>query len=218
MVVTNAGIISFWWKASSEFYSEEYQIDGASFAVDGREYAWRDGLLGWTNVFVVVDGNGPHRLRWTYVKDEERSAGSDCVWLDEVKWITNVHIQVDGKMTVGIPGEWFITHAMSFIAASGGNVTTALESIAANGRRSVAECYVLGLDPEDPADDFKITSFEMVDGKPVFTFNHERDGAGNSFVPRIKTLGATDLSGEWQEVPKGGNPAIRFFKVIVELP
>jgi hypothetical protein len=44
------------------------------------------------------------------------------------------------------------------------------------------------------------------------------DGSGNSFVPRIRTLGATDLSSEWQEVPKGGNPAIRFFKVIVELP
>ena len=98
------------------------------------------------------------------------------------------------------------------------DVFTAADLLAANGRRSVAECYALGVDPEDADDDFKITSFEMVDGEPVFEFSHTEDGGGVSFEPRIKKLGKAELGDLWQEVPPGGNPAFRFFKVEVELP
>ena len=38
--------------------------------------------------------------------------------------------------------------------------------MAANGKRSVAECYALGLDPADATNDFRIVSIELVDGKP----------------------------------------------------
>ena len=55
-------------------------------------------------------------------------------------------------------------------------------------------------------------------GKPIFEFSHSADGAGNSFVPRIKVKGKAELSDGWSDVPEGGNSAFRFFTVEVELP
>jgi hypothetical protein len=77
---------------------------------------------------------------------------------------------------------------------------------------------MLGIDPTKADDDFKITRFWMENGVPKFEFSHSSDGAGNSFVPRIKTFGKETLSDSWQEVPPGGNPSYRFFTVEVELP
>ena len=95
--------------------------------------------------------------------------------------------------------------------------TAALQRTAANGRK-VWECFMLGVDPTKADDDFKITRFWMENGVPKFEFSHSSDGAGNSFVPRIKTLGKAKLSDSWQEVPSGGNPSFRFFTVEIELP
>ena len=61
-------------------------------------------------------------------------------------------------------------------------------AVAANGKTTVGQCFLIGVNPEDPRDDFRITSFKLDDGKPVFTFNHTEDGAGNSFVRNIKIL------------------------------
>ena len=55
-------------------------------------------------------------------------------------------------------------------------------------------------------------------GKPMFEFSHSTDGAGNSFVPRLKVKGKAELSDGWSDVPEGGNSAFRFFTVEVELP
>jgi hypothetical protein len=91
---------------------------------------------------------------------------------------------------------------------------------AANGRTE-AECYALGINPEDPNDDLRITDFKMEDGKPVIKLNHTEDGSGNSFLPRVKTLGKADLSDateEWRVVPEEGDQTMRFFKIDVEMP
>ena len=99
------------------------------------------------------------------------------------------------------------------------DIEVAANTTAANGCRTVGECYALGIDPEDPNDDLKIAEFKMKDGKPEITLNHTKDGSGNSFEDRVKILGKAELSDtEWQEVPPEGNPAHRFFKVGVEMP
>ena len=73
---------------------------------------------------------------------------------------------------------------------------------AANGCRTVGECYALGIDPEDPDDDLKIAEFTIKDGKPEITLNHTKDGSGKSFEDRVKILGKAELTdAEWQEVP-----------------
>ena len=90
---------------------------------------------------------------------------------------------------------------------------------AANGCRTVGECYALGIDPEDPNDDFKILDFKIEDGKPVITLNHTKDGSGNSFESRIKTLGKANLTdADWVDVTDKDQSAYRFFKVTVDLP
>ena len=92
---------------------------------------------------------------------------------------------------------------------------------AANGCWTVGDCYAPSINPEDPDDDLNITDFEMKDGKPVITLNHTTDGSGNSFESRVKSVGKADLSDsteDWREVPEGGDPAMRFFKVKVEMP
>ena len=118
----------------------------------------------------------------------------------------------------GMPQDYVNNHE-KIREASGGDIATAAAMMAANGFRTVGECYELGIDPEDPNDDLKITEFKMKDGKPEITLNHTKDGSGNSFEDRVKILGKAELSdAEWQEVPPEGNPAHRFFTVDVEMP
>ena len=57
----------------------------------------------------------------------------------------------------------------------------------------------------------------MEGGKPIFEFGHSADGAGYSFVPRLKVKGKAALSDGWSDVPEGGNSAFRFFTVQVWL-
>ncbi len=130
---------------------------------------------------------------------------------------TDVVIDVGGGKSVTVPGAWLDTISER-IEAAGDDASEALLEPAANGRK-VWECYVLGIDPEDQDDDFKIVEFKMKDGKPEITLNHTKDGSGNSFEDRIKILGRAELNeGEWQEVSAEGNPEHRFFKVGVEMP
>ena len=56
---------------------------------------------------------------------------------------------------------------------------------------------MLGVDPTKADDDFKITRFWMEDGVPKFEFSHSTDGAGNSFVPRLKVKGSSFSAQGW---------------------
>ena len=104
-------------------------------------------------------------------------------------------------------------------ARAQGDVEAAASLTAANGCRTVGECYELGINPEDSNDDFKITGFELKDGKPVIQLNHTKDGSGNSFESRIKTLGKARLSDvDWVEATDINQSELRFFKAMVDLP
>jgi len=67
----------------------------------------------------------------------------------------------------------------------------------------------------------------------VITLNHTEDGSGNSFLPRVKTLGAKSLGAsaqgakssgtavQWDDMTDVADPdaaGYRFFKVEVEMP
>ena len=124
----------------------------------------------------------------------------------------------------------------------GGDALAALQSTAANGRK-VWGCYVLGLDPEVGTKDFKITSFPMkADGTPDLAGIVFEPPQVQWNVPGARAVvkGAGRLEGPWGEVPAGegttsgqqqegggalgegggasGASALRFFKVVVELP
>jgi len=84
--VDGSGRLSFWLKVSSEDSGGYYDYDRLEFHVDDTVLCF-DGELDWTNVVLRIDSDGPHDLRWIYVKDTEESAGQDCAWLDVVSWI-----------------------------------------------------------------------------------------------------------------------------------
>ena len=117
-----------------------------------------------------------------------------------------------------MPKSYLDSH-IAIDTAAYGDIATAAAMTAANGCRTVGECYALGIDPEDPNDDLRITAFKMEGDKPVITLNHTKDGSGNSFEERVKILGKAQLTDEaWQEVPPEGDANHRIFRVSVEMP
>lgn len=112
----------------------------------------------------------------------------------------------------------YLSSHQTIYVASNGDIATAAAMTAANGCRTVGECYALGIDPEDPNDDLRITAFRKEDGQPVITVNHTTDGSGNSFADRIRTLGKKSLmEAEWVDITDMDQSEYRFFKVAVEL-
>lgn len=132
---------------------------------------------------------------------------------------------VNGTPAIHVYALWtdmtpsWLERVTSTFSASGGDIAAAAVMPAANGCRTVGECYALGIDPEDPNDDLKIIDFKMKDGKPVIKLNHTEDGSGDSFADRVKTLGKKNLTDdEWSEVPENGNHDFRFFTISVDMP
>jgi hypothetical protein len=221
--VSGAGKLSFWCKVSCEHDDDNtFTWDRLMVYTNGVEITdWRmDGETGWTLRELTFDG-GDNTVKWVYFKDRILADGDDCAWVDGLSWlpsgISDTSVMVGGKM-VTIPGSW-IERYPKILESVGGNAVLALAAKAANGNRTVAECYLLGINPEDPVDDFKIVSFEMKDGVPVFRFSHTLDGSGNELEPRIRKLGKVDLTdANWSVVPAGGDPNLRFFTVELQMP
>lgn len=194
--VQGSGTISFWCRVSSE--ADEYEaFDGLMFSVDETDMMIEliGGDIGWTNLTFSVEGDGIHTLSWRYEKDKRDAVGEDCAWLDEVTWTP-----VDGLTA------WLAERGLS------------KDDAMANGR-TAAECYVLGLDPTDATNDFRIVSFSMVDGVPDVEWEPKTNRwTGAEINATLK--GATNLCDRvWSAVRDASEEeraAFRFFKVEVE--
>ena len=79
--VEGAGTLSFAWKVSSES-----NYDKGIVFVDGAQKLVVSGEKPWTQASIPVTGEGSHLVEWRYMKDGSVSQGSDCLWLDEVRW------------------------------------------------------------------------------------------------------------------------------------
>ena len=214
--VTGEGTLSFWYKVSSES-----GWDKLIFYVDGVQKTTASGTVGWSRFECVISNNTQHVVKWTYSKDGLGSTGSDCCWVDKVEWTpSGVVVDVGGGETVTVPRTWIEAHR-TFVATLGANDEEAVTNgTAANGRK-VWECYVLGLDPGDATDDFRIVSFPIkADGTPDLTNIVFEPARGRWNVPdaQVVVKGAATLDGPWDDVPSGGNSTFRFFKVVVALP
>ena len=121
---------------------------------------------------------------------------------------------------IPVPYAWLDAHVPGVVYGAAAYEALA-KATAANGRMSVAECYVVGVDPESTTNDFKITSFPMkADGTPdleniVFDPPEAR---WNVEGARPVVKGAASLDGEWQAVTEENKAGFRFFKVEVVLP
>ncbi|HEY9173240.1 MAG TPA: hypothetical protein VI136_13225 [Verrucomicrobiae bacterium] len=78
--VTGPGVLSFWWKVSSQAYCDylEFYSDMVGVSRISGEVAWRK------EVFPIQ--SGLHVLRWCYTKDTAGSEALDHGWLDEVSF------------------------------------------------------------------------------------------------------------------------------------
>ncbi|MTK64581.1 MAG: M6 family metalloprotease domain-containing protein, partial [Methanobacterium sp.] len=80
--VTGPGIVSFWWKVSSELNK-----DRLVFAIDGINQTSISGDVDWYELSYKIIGNGVHTLNWTYIKDGSGFDGNDTGWIDDVEWV-----------------------------------------------------------------------------------------------------------------------------------
>jgi len=196
--VSGAGTMSFWCKVSCEHDDEDlFTCDRLMVYTNGVEITdWRmDGETGWTQRELTFAG-GDNTVKWVYYKDKSDTAGEDCAWVDGISWTPS--------------------GAADGLAAWLAERNLAADALAANGR-TAAECYALGLDPALATNDFRIVSIEIVDGKPRVEWEPKTNRWTGAEI-RAVLKGAERLEGPWAEVPAGGNPAYRFFKVVVELP
>jgi len=82
------------------------------------------------------------------------------------------------------------------------------------------ECYALGLDPADAMNDFRIVSIEMVDGEPKVVWEPKVNRWTGAKLNAV-LKGAATLDGEWKALEGASaaeRAAMRFFKVVVEVP
>lgn len=81
--ITGPGIISFWWKVSSQTNS-----DLLRFYIDGSEAARISGEVDWQQrTFSIAEDTLV--IRWTYSKNSSGTNGQDRAWVDQVGFTPN---------------------------------------------------------------------------------------------------------------------------------
>jgi OPA family glycerol-3-phosphate transporter-like MFS transporter/OPA family sugar phosphate sensor protein UhpC-like MFS transporter len=74
--------LSFKWRTSCEKDpGGKFACDHAELVVDGKVLRSRDGVTGWKEEAVPIDGEGVHAVEWRYVKDGAGNAGEDGAWI-----------------------------------------------------------------------------------------------------------------------------------------
>ncbi|MFO7864630.1 MAG: formylglycine-generating enzyme family protein, partial [Salinivirgaceae bacterium] len=110
-VVTGPGLLSFWWKVSSEKY-----YDNMDFFIGSKGNGKISGNIDWQlKEYELPEGN--HTLKWSYSKNFRENSGQDCGWLDKVVF-TPQESTIPTVITIDV------TNIGSTTAIFGGEVTS----------------------------------------------------------------------------------------------
>ena len=213
--VYGSGILFFDWAISCE---EDY--DWMELTVDGEVRDYISGSSDWTQSAVEIVGDGWHVVRWRYIKDEldePELVGENVARLDNVVWSSDdvAPMFTETQTTpVPVPYSELETRFKAYLDAASGDYEAAAHSTGLNGY-AIWECYVAGLEPDNPKSKF-IAKIEMVDGKPVVTWepNLNEDGVVRRLY-KIHGSETLENGGNWQYPT---NSLHHFFKVTVEMP
>ena len=203
--VDGYGTLTFWWKTSCEDDPDYDNWDYLAVSVDQVEIARIDGETPWREVAIQIKGDGAHTVTWTYHKDymDDIFDIEDCGWVDQVSWASTV-----GESSV--PSSWLEGLGL----AKAGESASAVASQDPDGDGFTnEEEYIIGTDPTDPNSTFK-ASIEMVDGKPVITY--EPDLLGERKYTKWGRKDLADPTEAWQKVDEGKEADYNFFKITVE--
>ncbi len=87
--------------------SSEYNYDYLYFRINGKEMFKISGEMGWTDYKFALKA-GFNLLEWDYVKDVGLIGGSDCAWLDFIRFPSTAFSKTDlktGKIVTPQPGK-----------------------------------------------------------------------------------------------------------------
>lgn len=125
-IANGPGTLSFYWKVSSE---DSY--DFLEFYIDGVHLSRISGSADWQKVTYAIP-SGSHNLLWKYSKDNNRSLGSDCGWVDKVEWISlSEALDTALSFSTGGNSNWFYQIMTSYYdgdAAQSGSILNNQES------------------------------------------------------------------------------------------
>jgi uncharacterized repeat protein (TIGR02543 family) len=104
--VTNSCKVSFRWKSSCEDLFKGSPYDYLSFEIDGELKGFICGESDWDETSFDVVGEGVHRLRWTFRRDDEGDGGANCAWLADVDitHVLSVRFDAGGATDGVVPG------------------------------------------------------------------------------------------------------------------
>jgi len=207
-VVVGPGELSFKWKTSCEEDYPLHEWDHAEFVVDGETVDMLDGATEWKPIVHQISTDGDHQIEWRYVKDASESEGDDCMWVSEYSWQSDY---TETQTTEDpVPYSW-LTDKCCDVVDEYDSYENVAKQLSLNGRLTVEQCYVAGVDPESATNDFRAI-IKMVDGVPKITWDPDMKGLREYQIWGKATL---DDSSAWQYPT---NALHRFFKVMVEMP
>jgi hypothetical protein len=79
MDVVGPGILSFYWKVSSEENGDYLEFSENDVLQDSIS-----GEVDWVKVIHPITGSGTYTIKWAYTKDATGSSGDDAGWVDRV--------------------------------------------------------------------------------------------------------------------------------------
>ncbi len=97
--------------------------------------------------------------------------------------------------------------------AHDGSYDSLVKKTAGNGKNTIEECLIIGIDPTNEDAKFN-ANIEIIDGEPVITYTPDLEQER-----KYTMMGCAELGGEWKVINTAADKAgLRFFKVKVEMP